>query len=60
MRPLAPEHHDALCAAARDLVASVLEREAASRRVDVLVWRARDDIRLAIVTGSPALRDGEE
>lgn len=51
---------DALCAAARDLVASVLEREAASRRVDVLVWRARDDIRLAIVTGSPALRDGEE
>lgn len=49
----------ALSAAARDLVASVLEREAANRRVDVLVWRGPDDIRLAIVTGPLALRDNE-
>lgn len=51
---------DELRVAARDLLASVLDREPAQRRIEVLVWRAAQDIRLAIVTGPLALRKDDE
>lgn len=51
---------NALCAAVRDLIASVARREAARRRIELLVWRAPDEVRLAVVTGPLSVRDGEE
>jgi len=53
--------HQTLREAVQRLLASILEREGADRRIDVLLWRSLDEVRLAFVTGPSTRRtDGDD
>lgn len=56
---MVPAETRELRATVRQLIESVLEREPADRRIDIVLWRSLEECRLAFVSG-PAVRRGDK
>ncbi|HMN71471.1 MAG TPA: hypothetical protein PKA55_06335 [Rhodoblastus sp.] len=56
---LAPVDRQLLQTAVRQLIECALDREGSDRRIDIVLWRSMEDVRLALVSGPPVRRDPE-
>lgn len=56
---LAPVDPQRLQGALRQLIESAFDREACDRRIDIVLWRSREECRLAFVSGPPVRRGME-
>ncbi len=53
---LTPVDAQRLQAAVRQLIECALDREGGDRRIDIVLWRSMEDVRLALVSGPPVRR----